>query len=143
MSAPDMQQYQQNTNNLSSQFAGMGLTDKDFQSGASQGAQSLNERLKAYRAALRSDAASGLTNMGNFALRQTVENIHQPETGGLFQSFAKGVGSGATQAVGNQMTGSGGIGGNRGGGGNYNYSNQTTNPYNNPYAATGYQNAWR
>ena len=143
MSAPSMQQYQQNTNDLSTQYAGLGLTNKDFQTGSQHGAESLNERLKAYRAHLRTSGAQGLTNMANFALRPTVENIHNPETSGIFESFAKGVGSAVTHGAGNYATNGGGIGGNRGGGGNYNYTNQSSNPYNNPYAATANQTAWR
>ena len=148
MDAPEMDRYNNEiVPGLSEQFGGMGgLSKESFRDAASNNSESLSERLRAMRSGLRMQGAQGLSNMANFALRPTVENIHRPETSGMFQSFAKGLAGAGVRAAGdyfsNEQRG-GGIGGNRGGGGNYNYSDPQNKPYSSPYAATANPVAWR
>jgi len=131
--APEMTRFNEEIiPGLSEQFAGIGgLSSSGFQNAGAQAGQSLSERLGALRAGLRSQGAQGLQNIGQFALQPRVENIHRPETSGLIQSAAQGVGQGLASYAGQKMTGQGGIGGNRGGGGNYSpqYSNQANTGY--------------
>ena len=99
LDAPEMNRfYNETIPGLSEQYGGLG--GNSFQDGASHAGKSLSERLRAMRSGLRSNAASNLSSMGQFALQPRVENIHRPETSGFFQNIAHGVGVGVGSGMG-------------------------------------------
>jgi hypothetical protein len=95
MAAPELRRYQQEfIPDLAEQFAGMGsggLSSSGFRNAAVQGATDLSERLGAIRAQLRSQAAQGLTNIGQIGLQPSVENVYRPAQQGFFQQALPGL----------------------------------------------------
>lgn len=81
---------------LAEQFAGMGsggLSSSGFRNAAVGAGTDLSERLAAIRAQLRSQAAQGLTNIGQLGLQSMYENVHRPATGGFLDYAAPIAGS--------------------------------------------------
>lgn len=95
--APEKRRFDEETiPGLSEQFAGMGsggLSSSSFRNAAVNAGTDLSERLGALRAQLRQQGAAGMANLGQQALGQYSENIHQPATGGFFDTIAPAVGS--------------------------------------------------
>lgn len=96
--APEMRQFrEQIVPDLAEQFAGMGsggLSSSGFRNAAVNAGTDLSERLGAIRAQLRSQAAQGLTGLGQLGLQD--RKVIRPGTPGFLQSAAPGIGQAAT-----------------------------------------------
>lgn len=97
--APEMRRFNEETiPGLSEQFAGMGsggLSSSSFRNATVNAGKDLSERLGAIRANLRQQGAAGMANLGQQALGQYSENIHQPATGGFLDTIAPAIGTAA------------------------------------------------
>ncbi len=107
MFAPEMRRFREDIlPDIAEQFSGHGgLSSSGFRNSAIGAGTDLAERLGAIRAQLRSQGASGLTNIGQTALNQYSENVHRPETYGFIGEGVKAFGEGAGKAVGTWATG--------------------------------------
>lgn len=110
MFAPEMRRFNEEIiPGLSEQFAGMGsggLSSSGFRNAAINAGTDLSERLGAIRANLRSQAASGLSGIGQQALGNYSQDVMtQPGTPGLLGSLSNALGNAAGQYAGNWLTG--------------------------------------
>ena len=99
MQAPEMRRFKEDIiPGISEQFAGMGsggLSSSSFRNAAVNAGTDLSERLGAIRANLRAQGAAGLAGLGQQALGQYSENIHQPGTEGFLDTIAPAIGTAA------------------------------------------------
>lgn len=109
MKAPEMRQFNEDIiPGISEQFAGAGsggLSSSGFRNAAVNAGTDLSERLGAIRAQLRGQGAAGLAGIGQSALGQYSENIHQPATGGFLDAIAPAIGAGIGAATGGWASG--------------------------------------
>ena len=115
--APEMRNFNENIiPGISEQFAGMGaggLSSSGFRNAAVGAGTDLSERLGMIRAQLRSQAAQGLTNIGQIGLQNySQDQMVQPSSPGFFEQIAPAVGQMGMSYMSQGMGG----GGNSGGG---------------------------
>ena len=108
--APEMRRFQQETiPGLAEQFAGMGsgaLSSSGFRTAGLQAGTDLQERLGAIRANLMSQAAQGLSGLGQIGLGQFSQDVMtQPGSPGFFSQIAPAVGQGIGTAIGGPVGG--------------------------------------
>lgn len=116
MKAPEMRQFnEQIIPGLSEQFAGMGsggLSSSGFRNAAVGAGTDLSERLGAIRANLRQQGAAGLANIGQQALGNYSQQVHQPGTEGLVDYIGPAIGAAVGSFAGPVGTAAGGAFGN-------------------------------
>jgi hypothetical protein len=116
MQAPEMRKFNEDIiPGLSEQFAGMGsggLSSSSFRNAAVNAGTDLSERLGAIRANLRQQGAAGLANIGQQALGNYSQNVHQPGTGGMVDFIGPAIGTAAGSFFGPVGAAAGGAVGN-------------------------------
>lgn len=106
--APELRRFNEEiVPGLAEQFAGMGsgnINSSGFRNAAVNAGTDLSERLGAIRANLRSNAASGLQNLGQQGLNPVQENVYEQGQPGLLDYAGQIVGGAGAQALGNYAT---------------------------------------